>query len=170
MELTPYLPSLAWLRREPQALAAARRHPNRTLLADGLLLTVPVAGGGRRFRRTPFPGETFPLSDHGRWTHVHLGAIETLYSRTPYFPHYFPAVADILAASPQFMDQLNDSLMRFMLDAVHASELLPLMRQPARQIAEEARRLRKSVVPEVSFLDPLFRFGPEAIFLLAPTL
>lgn len=168
MEVIPYMPSLAWMRRQTQAMHQAARHPNRTLLDRQTPLTVPVEGGGRQFRRSPAGSAPHPLSAHGRWTHVHLGAIEAIYARTPYFIHFFPSLSEILLTPPHTLEELNRTILRFMLRAVDAQRLLPLLADPTEAVRQEARRLAQTAQPGLSFIDPIFRLGPEAIFLLAP--
>lgn len=169
--MTSYFPSTAWLRSEADALREGLHHPNRTLLAGGTRLTVPVEGGVRRLRGLK-EGDAMPdmrVSDHGRWPHVHLGAIETLYSSAPYFDHYFPGVERLLRRAPESFAELCAGSTRLLLEGVDAEKLLPALSCPSEAVREESERLRKEVDDRLSFLDPLFRFGPQAIFLLVRT-
>lgn len=154
----PYLPSLDWYRR-----GSLPARLNRTMLSGGLRLVVPVAGGSSTVKHgNP---ESWIVSPHGNWPKNHWGAIEAAYSRTPFFAHYAGALHDILmkphasfAALTGEIHLLFRSLLDFRLlgDAAAAN--------PA--VAGYARELHGDADPDISFLDALMRFGPDAIFLL----
>ena len=63
----------------------------RLLLPD-TILTIPVEGGAAILKRR----NACPiLSEHGKWRREHLGAIRTIYGRTPYFIHLMPRLEEI---------------------------------------------------------------------------
>lgn len=154
----PYLPSLDWYR-----CGALPARLNRAMLPGGLRLVVPVAGGISAVKHgNP---EDWIVSPHGNWPKNHWGAIEAAYSRTPFFGHYAGALHDILmephasfAALTGGIHQLFRSFLDFSLlgDSAAAG---PAVAGYARELCDDAR-------PDISFLDALMRFGPDAIFLL----
>ncbi len=145
-QYVPYCASLAYYRGG----AADIRHCNRALIGRGVLLTVPVEGGSRSLKRLEHAcgGRAEAQADlrsprislHGDWPRVHLGALEAVYGRAPFFAHYFPAVSGIIAGPPESLFGLNAAI--------------------------DAERLLAQSDPALSMLDALFRLGPEAIFLL----
>ncbi|MDE6297928.1 MAG: WbqC family protein [Muribaculaceae bacterium] len=65
----------------------------RTLVGDGRLLGVPVEGGSSALKRRGC--RDVMISEHGRWRDVHLGTLQALYGKTPYFPYLFPEIEKI---------------------------------------------------------------------------
>lgn len=164
----PYCAPLAWYMARAAGCAQATpvTHPNRCLIAGPLTLTVPVAGGSRAIKRLPW--RELEVSDHGRWQHVHLGALDAAYGRTPYFIHYFPAVEAVISATPRRLADLCAAVDAAVAAALRIDRLAPELSTPA--ALRRGRELLPLADPALSILDPLFRLGPEAIFLLAPTL
>ena len=168
--IPPYLASLLWV--QGKAGAQKTREYTRTLIEsnapEGMVLTVPVVGGASAVKRLK-PSE-LEVSDHGDWTRIHLGAIEAAYGREPYFQHLFPELAPVIAAHPQQLARLNvllmERMMRFIGYRENISEIRSLREGNSERCAAIARRLEAKVDPTHSFLEPLFRLGPDAIFLL----
>lgn len=160
----PYCAPLAWYMAGRPPVAPL--HSNRCLIAGPLTLTVPVAGGSRALKRLPW--HEIQVSDHGRWQHVHLGALDAAYGRSPYFIHYFPAIEAVISDTPRRLADLCGALDNAVVRALGISRLAPELSAPA--ALTRGRELLPLADPALSILDPLFRLGPEAIFLLAPTL
>lgn len=145
------------------------RHANRATFAGGLTLTVPVEGGRdtlKRLRSARALTLDVGISDHGRWQHRHLGALEATYGRAPFFGHYFDEAARIITGDYATLGEMNaaiDAMLRRRLDI----DRYLRMELPAAAIAE-ARRLQTDADPRLSMLHYLFTLGPEAIFLLLP--
>lgn len=174
--MIPYLASLDWYRG---VLAGERREPpkgrwNRSRLADGTLLTIPVEGGITTVKRAD------PLSwradDSRQWRHQHLGAINALYGRTPYYRHFSP---EILAAIAD-RDCPGIAEMARRIDAAVAGAIdTETLRRHWRH-ADEHTRLRLcryadeagafDADPQLAMAHYLFYLGPDAIFLLLPAL
>lgn len=168
----PYLASTDWVQGKVGSRTLKTRAYTRTLIesnsATGMVLTVPVVGGSSAVKRlTP---EKLEVSGHGDWTRIHLGAIEAAYGREPYFQHVFPELGAIIADYPQHLVRLNVLLMEKMMDFIGYADSIEDIRNlrasnPER-CAAIARRLESKIDPTHSFLEPLFRLGPDAIFLL----
>lgn len=166
--ITPYCAPVEWYRGVAEAFAAARRHPNRALFGGDTLLTVPVEGGARALKaHARGSGMALQVSLHGRWPHVHLGALEALFGRTPFFPHYFPDVAEIISRPPALLADLTGGIDRIVRRALNLDALLPLLEAPAPAVITESKRIARHTEASAPMLEALFRFGPEAIFLLA---
>lgn len=170
--IPPYLASTLWMQGRVDSLILKTRDYTRTLIEsnspEGLMLTVPVAGGASAVKRLR-PTE-LKVSGHGDWTRLHLGAIEAAYGREPYFQHLFQDIAHIISSYPQHLAHMNVLLMEKMMDFLGFEEQMGYVMQlraahPGR-CGEIAMRLESKINPCCSFLEPLFRLGPDAIFLL----
>lgn len=170
--IPPYLASTAWMQDKGHSKALKTRDYTRCLiesnLPEGMVLTVPIVGGSSVTKR--LKPTQLEVSDHGDWTRIHLGAIEAAYGREPYFQHLFPDIAAIISIHPQHLARLNVLLMEKMMAFIGYSDQIwsiDAMREsnPERFTAIE-RRLESKIDARHSFLEPLFRLGPDAIFLL----
>lgn len=181
----PYLGSAGWYRRfcvaqcprgSQTSLSApgplSHKDCHRTMIAGaepGIMLTVPVAGGASALKR--LPPQRLLISNHGRWQHVHLSAIATAYRRTPFFPHLYPEIENILLDTPESLDMLNRSLHRVITDFMQLSRFTTdyhaLSDAAKATVDARARELLANLRPDLSVLDILFRLGPEAALPLA---
>ncbi len=169
---SPYLASTLWMRTQGKDLTLRGRDYTRTLIESnrdgGQVLTVPVEGGSSAVKRGPV--SELRVSAHGDWPRIHLGALEAAYGKEPYFAHLFPEIAEEISGYPESLTELNGRLLRMMLSfAGYADEIGPLRnllsRHPQR-VAGIAGRLEAGCDLTHSYLEPLFRFGRDAIFLL----
>lgn len=173
--MPPYLPSLEWLVRNcadsSNPLMKTREY-TRTLIEsnspEGMVLTVPVVGGSSAAKR--LNPEQLEISSHGDWTRIHLGAIEAAYGREPYFQHFFPGIAGIIADYPPVLEDMNRRLLSDMLLCVsykeNIHELKEMKTLHTARYTDIRNRLMKNVNPSHSFIEPLFRLGRDALFLL----
>ncbi len=177
MEMTmfgipPYLPSTLWMQGNADLMALKTRDYTRTRIEantpEGMVLTVPVVGGGSAAKRLK-PSD-LEISEHGDWTRIHLGAIEAAYGREPYFQHLFPEIAKVIADHPKHLVSLNVLLLGKMMDFLGyrdaIEEIRKLRETHPQRCTDIERRLLLKVNPAHSFIEPLFRLGPDAIFLL----
>lgn len=182
MEVTPqeqastaaYLPTAAWIRAflKGSPLQMAKRDYSRTLvegnLPGGQTLSVPILGGSAAIKRLPLT--ELRISAHGDWTRIHLGALEAAYGREPYFQHYFPHIAGIISAYPPLLADMNRALLRVLLGPQERQSTLTALRslreRHPERTAQIGRRLAANADPAHSFIEPLFRFGPDSFFLL----
>ncbi len=170
--IPPYLPSAVWLQGKIPQNALKTRFYTRTLIEsnspEGIVLTVPVIGGSSAAKR--LKPQQLDVSDHGDWTRIHLGAIEAAYGKEPYFPHFFPEIAEVIAHYPQHLARLNVLLLDKMMDFIgyrdSIEEIRRLWEAHPERCNDIARRLESKIDPLHSFLEPLFRLGPDSIFLL----
>ncbi|MDE6379123.1 MAG: WbqC family protein [Muribaculaceae bacterium] len=170
--IPPYLAATEWVQGKLGSGSLKTRSYTRTLIEsnapEGMVLTVPVVGGASAAKRLK-PAH-LEISDHGDWTRIHLGAIEAAYGREPYFQHLFPEIAAVIEVYPQHLWRLNVLLMEKMLDFIGYADaiegILNLRDANPERCKEIATRLESKINPGHSFLEPLFRLGPDAIFLL----
>ncbi len=170
--IPPYLASTLWMQDKGSSLSIKTRDYTRTLIEsnspEGMALTVPVAGGSSSVKR--LKPEALEISDHGDWTRIHLGAIEAAYGKEPYFQHFFPELSSIIRNYPQHLSSLNVLLMDKMMDFVGYSEtfeeICRLRNTNPDRCSDISRRLESKINIRHSFIEPLFRLGPDSIFLL----
>ena len=168
-ETFPYLPSLRWLVSKP---VISTREYTRAVIesnsTDGMVLTVPVVGGASAAKRLK-PAD-LEISSHGDWTRIHLGAIEAAYGREPFFQHFFPEIEGVIKSYPPMLVDMNARLMQLVLSAIMFAENADDIRELRRSHPERYENLRCRMLsktnPAHSIIEPLFRFGPDLIFLL----
>ncbi len=170
--IPPYLASTTWLQGNISSLSLKARDYTRTLIEsnhpEGIVLTVPIVGGSSAAKR--LKPENLEISDHGDWTRIHLGALEAAYGKEPYFVHLFPELAPVIENYPQHLATLNVLLMEKMMDFLGYRDAIEEIRKLRDKNPERygniAKRLESKINPAHSFLEPLFRLGPDSIFLL----
>lgn len=170
--IPPYLPSTLWLQGKIESKSLKTRDYTRTLIAsnspEGMVLTVPVVGGSSATKRLR-PSQ-LEISGHGDWTRIHLGAIEAAYGKEPYFQHLFPDIATIIENYPKHLFSLNVSLMDKMMEFLNCQDAMEAIKKLRENNPERcndiAKRLMSKINPYHSFIEPLFRLGPDSIFLL----
>ena len=185
VSIVPFLPSFGWYAEWLKALRAGNGSKEavtnannsyrlsgkdyaRTRIAGNegtLLLSIPIVEGSSILKRMANLPEAM-ISEHGNWRHVHLGAFDASYGRAPFFPHIFPELRQIYSSQAYPLLQLfNEALHNLVcslldLDSVGTAPVLPT---PVRERAEE---LIRGINPEISIIDPLMRFGREALLPL----
>ncbi|MEZ3550879.1 MAG: WbqC family protein [Muribaculaceae bacterium] len=123
------------------------------------LLSVAVVGGSHSLLRRGSELRA-ELSGHGNWPHAHLGALEAICGRAPYYQHLIPKLRDAIGNPPKSLRELNlsihDDIATFL--GVVAT-LTPEARERGNEIAAD-------INPELSIIDPLMRFGKETLLAL----
>lgn len=172
--MPPYLPSLKWVRDNGSSLSMPTREYCRTLVQsnspEGMVLTVPVVGGSSSVKRLR-PWQ-LAISSHGDWTRTHLGAIEAAYGKEPYFQHFFPEIADVIATYPPLLADLNRKLFSLLLAGMNYEENAKDIKKfrvcHPKRYENISSRLFSKIDMDHSIIEPLFRLGPDLIFLLNP--
>ena len=169
-----------------------RRDFLRFRLRGGTVLSLPVAGGASALKNhDPASWTLAPNSAVQARKIDHT--VETLYGNTPYYRLLGPALslgrrirrdsslppvgslltelytlcAEVLTGEQaSCVTAFGSRTDRFRSMAEYAAGLGDAQREA---IGEECRRINDATDPSLSILDPLFRFGPRAIFLLLPT-
>ena len=149
-------------------------------------MTVPLVG---ETNAMPVPMRDVRISNHGKWRHLHWGALYSYYGKTPYFDYIAPDLERIIAAGGQtflldFNQELHEAIMEFadlpiqlerpggeaadgVLDlrgkiAGKKPDTLPLADVPYYQLWSD----RYGFVPNLSILDLVMNMGRESIFTL----
>lgn len=150
----------------------------RISLREGAELSLPVAGGASALKNHPADSWVTAGESARVWRKA-MATIATLYGRQP----FFQLLRDIL--EPPFgLSEGNEGArveqvcMEFFRRVEHTlslddPSLLSSLRKALRErdaiIIMEAERLSGGYVFSLSIIDSLMRYGPDAIFLLAPT-
>lgn len=147
---------------------------------DGeLRLTVPVSRPEGAFLAGNLTWDRVTVSDHGRWWEVHIQALESAYSRTPYFEFYIDRFAHLFSPEHRPITELvteADSIIRKILgiapqsriaaadvhDYRHTDFSTIATQRPYSQIRSD----KYGFLPSLSVLDLIFNLGPEAPLLL----
>lgn len=125
-------------------------------------LSVAVEGGAKMLKRRGFFTQAL-LSSHGDWPHVHLGALDAAYGKTPFYPHFIPALREVYEAHKSSLYRFNllmhETICRFL-------DIIPVTPPCDATISERGTEIASRIRPEISILDPLMRFGRETILAL----
>ncbi|MDE6795050.1 MAG: WbqC family protein [Muribaculaceae bacterium] len=181
VNVPPYAPSFDWYGcwygfrmaglSDNEAIAEANRICKisgkvfaRTYVGNAeapLVLSVAVDGGASRLKRKGTE-EWVKLSFHGNWPHTHLGGLEALYGRCPYYQHIIPGFREVYANLPASLKDFNLAVHRwltsFLQTDFRATKVdLDMMDKVMRRGEEIAAMLSG----ELSAIDALMRFGPE---------
>lgn len=132
---------------------------SRTSIASGdevITLSVAVAGGAGKLRNMADPGRAL-LSLHGNWPHVHLGALEAVYGRAPFYSHLRPELQAIYTSLPDCLGELNRCLHLVVISWLgsFSSNVTP-------EALERGDELLGQVREDMSIIDLLMRYGPTA--------
>ncbi len=149
-------------------------------------MTVPLVG---ETNAMPVPMREVRISNHGKWRHLHWGALYSYYGKTPYFDYIAPDLERIIVNGRQtFLHDFNQELH----EAIAEFADLPIeLRRLEDVAAEGAVDLRGKIagkkpdalpitdvayyqlwsnrygfVPNLSILDLVMNMGRESIFTL----
>lgn len=141
-----------------------------------MTLSVPIAGGSSAVRR--WEATEWRLSDHGRWQHIHLGAIQAAYGSSPLYPHIMDTLRPVIdypvTSGVSMFAQLSHAIHRIVLGHLNIDENICALREMINARQDFASVLRheysRDVIEYLSIFDVIFRKGEDAIFALLPVL
>lgn len=167
----PYLPSVEWMSGHTTAPLSSRDYTRTSIASNtgaGMVLTVPVVGGASAVKR--LPPEMLEVSGHGDWPRIHLGAIEAAYGCEPYFRHLFPEIEVVISSYPVLLTDMNALLMGVMKDFLDwpdtALQVAALWKREPLRCRCIAERIVSRIDVTHSMIEPLFRFGRDAVFVM----
>lgn len=169
------------IEREENYLKQSFRNRCCILTADGpQVLSVPVYLGS--IHKTPVKEIRIDYSK--RWQQVHLGAMKSSYSSSPFFLYYFEIIEKIILTRHEFLLDLNLELLEAMLRIIkidvsvsYTTEFKPVNKSendlryligPKKKSAYTPKRYLQvfnpdgGFVPRLSIIDLVFNTGPEA--------
>ena len=121
------------------------------------------------------------VSTHGDWWHVHWGALEAAYGRTPFFEYYADDLRPWFAGTTERLVDLDMGIHKFCLNALGIdpnthilaesatdipSNALPIHPQPVDMPYYQLWDDRFGFTPGLSILDLIFNLGPESAIYL----
>ncbi len=140
------------------------------MLAGGVILTVPVAGGNSMFKRRDTDMSRIMISQHGDWQHQHIGTWQALYGKSPYFIHLFPMIHDVYSnhSSGSFLEfnralyAVADEFLE--LDAIRDATQRLNIENPG-LLADMRNEVLSQCDENMTVFDPIFRMGKDAAYL-----
>ena len=183
VDCVPYLAPAKWYARwlqariddcmEPIAEANAVIIPGRDFArctitdkaGHKMMLSAAVEGGARQLR-SPHNMRGIRLSDHGDWRRAHPLAIDACYGRAPFFQHIsdliFPVYQNKETGSLcEFCNEMHRVVVSLLMGNISEERLKLLNENDV--IRKRGREIAAEIDTDVSILDPLMKFGPDAI-------
>lgn len=74
-----------------------------------LFLSIPIVGGAATLKKAKGISNAV-LSDHGNWRHIHLGALEAAYGRSPFYQHFMPSLHDVYTSQISLLSDFNAAI------------------------------------------------------------
>lgn len=131
-----------------------------------ITLSVAVEGGAHRLKNRNAL-QSASVSDHGNWQHVHLGALEASYGRTPFYQHFAPDLKDIISNYPSSLLKLNSSLHDAVVRFLGLNELnentINIVKYDNSHVAERGIEIASMIRQELSIVDPIMKYGKEVL-------
>lgn len=186
--MVPYLASAAWYSAwlksflssgdDEEAIAAANiacgisgKDFSRCVVEGGggrVILSVAVEGGASRLKKCRNLSE-IGLSGHGNWPHAHLGALDAIYGRMPYYRHLIPLLTplygDFNMTLRGFCRDVHSAVVRFLgvKDDFGRKRFAAedVCKWPA--MAARGSEIAASLRPDLSIVHSVMRYGPETV-------
>lgn len=141
----------------------------RMNLYDGngqpMVLSVPVIGGARQLRNSDKIPSVL-LSDHGDWRKIHLGALESILGRKPFYRHIEPELKKVyqdtgLLSLSQFNSAIFKVCYSFLMQNMQPSDLSVFFRN--RILMERGKEIAGQIHTETSVIQALASHGNESL-------
>lgn len=189
LSLPPFFPSLHWYAAWCEALASGlddeaaiiaanrsaaispREYARCAIQTPGhapQTLSIAVEGGARSLRHPGSP-EIARLSSHGAWPRVHLGAIEALYGKFPYFIHFFPYIKEVYEKPFSTLKGFNTAIHGVVTAFIGKQEIQSIASSAAthRAAADRGKELLELCSADTPVIDALMKHGKETLLAIA---
>lgn len=181
VNVPPYTPSLGWYeewfclisagKTDDEAIEGANRQCRvagkdfaRSSIGGSdnpMLLSVAIDGGSTRLKKSG--AERFAkISGHGNWPHLHLGALEAVYGRAPYYQYIMPGIRRLLENVPSYLSEFNRQLHLYLSSFLQPDANIVM----TDALKERREEMGKDIDKSLSIIDALMRFGLETNLLL----
>jgi hypothetical protein len=169
-----------FIEQEENYIKQTYRNRCKILTSNGILsLSVPVMKG----RGLKAQVKDIEIDYSKRWQQIHLRAMTSAYSRSPYFQFYSEHLEKILLKNHRFLIDLNDELLIRCLDFLNINKCIlhTSIFQPDSGLPKDFRyRIspktgsgfaswpyiqvfgNNKFIPDLSILDLVFNMGPQA--------
>ncbi len=143
----------------------------RTIIEGGRVLSVPIVGGSGILKRQDINLDKVLISNHGRWRQEHLGAMNAVYGKTPYFPYIFPVIENIYhkksnGSLGEFNRELFDFVCRFLDVNIIRRAMVDMKSRNPYRFEQMKREFETKVNLNYSIFDTLFRLGKNTVFVI----
>ena len=180
----PLSPSSAWFAEFLKELSVSATIPTAIAVANrvvafkdfsryGLLdlrgerriLSVAVKGGNRQLRNINQDSD-LRLSEHGDWRRVHLGTLEAVLGRNPFFRDIQTRIRDVyenknISSLEEFNLAIFQVIYTFLFEGMEISHLKNYFPNPV--IRERGKEIATQINFDVSILEALSIYGKETI-------
>jgi hypothetical protein len=110
-----------WIEQHENYLKQTYRNRCKILSSNGItILSVPVSKGHNL--KALIRDITIDYSK--RWQQVHLRAVTSAYSRSPFFQFFFEHFEKIITANHKFLIDLNNELLKYCLDILKIKKFI----------------------------------------------
>ncbi len=189
MALTPYLASARWYAEWLRGVSSGMSDMESRGIADEscglkgkdfarcridgnggeLLLTIPVEGGATKLKRLANIPD-LRMSEHGNWRRNHMGALNAVYGRAPYFQHMMPLLTDVYVCGEtslkRFNGMIHDALVGMLVGKDGLGDILAEVKV-SQNAKARGMELASEISPAISIIDPLMCYGRETVIYLA---
>lgn len=131
-----------------------------------LMLSAALSGGSQILKKISRL-DSIPLSDHGNWRHIHLGAFEAILGKTPFYIHYIPELREIYGARIATLEEFNLEIHRFVKSSLlNNTDVTPSPCAFPPSVAERGMEIAGMILPDHSVIEALMSHGPETLLSL----
>lgn len=195
--MTPYLASAGWYAQWLRGISAGMTDMDAQSVASKacclkgkdfarcrivgngaeMMLSIPVEGGASRLKRLTENSDSdkanIAMSEHGNWRHAHMGALQAVYGRTPYFPHIMPMLEEVYNSVEKSLEIFNDMIHKVIVDIIFGADspadIFDSIKRDKR-FFDRGRELELNVSPDISVVALLMQHGKESLLpLLSPS-
>lgn len=134
-----------------------------------LFLSIPIVGGAATLKKAKGISNAV-LSDHGNWRHTHLGALEAVYGRAPFYQHLMPMLHDVYTSQIRLLSDFNAAIHEVLCGFLGIGERDSLFDYdafaPQSAIALRGMELSGQINFRHSIIEAIMHHGRETILAL----
>ncbi|MCH5239652.1 MAG: WbqC family protein [Muribaculaceae bacterium] len=131
-----------------------------------LVCSVALEGGGRQLRNLE-SFRSLRLSGHGEWQRMHLGSMESVLGRMPYYRHIEERIGSIYEEAKEgtllidFNTAIFQSLYSFLMKNIGSDELKGFYGN--RLLQERGKEIAGRIRGEISVLEAISQYGRDTL-------